>query len=604
MSPMTPRHETNRPDTGWNTKRTLRFASIFALSLSVLLPHRVRADTPNAAAASTMGSDSDSGMAPPAVPAPTDAVLPRIGADPGVADEDDHMLNAFNGGSRVSGAQAMQPGWHFTPQIAISEEYTTNAGALTGTGLNGGGSDFVTLIQPSIAIDDVSQRLTLHVDYRPTEEIFANNSGFTQFEESADGSVLFAAVPDWLYLDARGSIGQQSVFGGLGPNTTITLSPNNRETIGTAGITPYVAHDFGGTGTLQAGYGFMYTAIDAPGNLNNEIASPYPFLLPSQYGSSWLETNRAFASFTTGPDFGRLRDKIGVDANIYDGSGALRDAHRILVTDDVSYAVNRFVSVLGQIGYEDMNYPRVGYSYNGLIGAGGVTLTPNQYSSLTAEYRYVDGFGAPYVQASYQLTPRLRIFGGYSEGISTFDQDAQNSLLYGGTDVTGARASTLLAAPILDNTNSFGANQALSHERRLSATAVWFGDRDVITAGVQHERDTEVGNPFALYGPAFAHVTGTGTGDFTTKGWVGSASWRHDFTETISGYIYGQYGNSTTALLAQELGDSVSVDVELRKSFAWGLSAYVRYGGTYFVSGNSGPYGSDSNFTIGAIKRF
>jgi uncharacterized protein (PEP-CTERM system associated) len=601
MSKMTPRHATNRPLPAWTLQRALRCAGIFALSLSVLLPHRVRADTPAPAAA-----DTDSGgMAPPAVPAPTDTVLPRIGADPGVPDEDDHLLNSFDGGNRLAGAEALKPGWTFTPQIAISEEYTTNAGAIAGVnGFRGGGSDWVTLIQPSIAIDDVGQRLNLHADYRPTEEIFANNSGFTQFEQSADGSLLFAAVPNWLYLDARGSIGQQSVFGGLGPNTTITLSRDNRETVGTAGISPYVAHDFGGTGTLQAGYGFLYTAVDAPGNLNNAVDSQYPFLLPSQYGSSWLETNRAFASFTTGPDFGRFRDKVSVDANIYDGSGALRDGHRVLATDDVSYAINRFISVLGQIGYEDMNYPRIGYSYKGVVGAGGVTLTPNQYSSLTAEYRYVDGFGAPYVQASYQLTPRLRVFGAYSEGISSFDQDAQNSLLYGGTDVTGERASTLLAAPLLDTSNSFGANQALSHERRLSATAVWIGDRDTVTAGVQHERDTEVGNPFRLYGPAYANVYGTQGGGFTTKGWVESASWRHDFTDTLSGYLYGQYGNSTSALLAQELGDSVSVSVELRKAFAWGLSAYVRYGGTYFVSGNAGPYGNDSTFTIGAIKRF
>jgi uncharacterized protein (PEP-CTERM system associated) len=582
--------------------RTILHTSVSILCLTLALPVAAMAQAASGdAGTDTMGSPG------PAVMAPTDTVLPRIGADPGVPDEADHLTSSFGAAYQTPGAEGPKPGWSITPQIAVSEEYTTNAGAVAGSagfnsGLSGGGSDWVTLIQPSIAIDDNSERLTLHVDYRPTEEIFVNNSRFTQFEESGDGSLLFAAIPNWFYIDARGSLSQQSVFGGLGPNETVTLSPNNRETVATGAVTPYVAHEFDGAGTFQAGYGFAYTGVDAPGNLN-QLASPDPFLLPSQYGSSYLETNRGFASFTTGSDFGRFRDKVSVDADYYTGSGALRDAHRDIFADDATYAINRFVSVLGQIGYEDSHYPAVAFGYNGIIGAGGVTLTPNQFSSLTVEYRYIDGFGSPFVQASYQLTPRLRVFGGYSEGISTFDQDQQNSLLYGGTDVTGFRASTLLAAPLIDGDNSFGANQALSHERRLSANAVWVGDRDTVTLGVQHEDDSEVGNPFLLYGPFFA-ATHTNAGDFTTRGWIESASWQHQILEDLSAYGFVQYGNARPALLAEELGNSVSVELQLTKNFAHGFSVYGRYGGTYFVSGNAGPYGNDSTFTIGAIKRF
>jgi hypothetical protein len=124
-----------------------------------------------------------------------------------------------------------------------------------------------------------------------------------------------------------------------------------------------------------------------------------------------------------------------------------------------------------------------------------------------------------------------------------------------------------------------------------------------VTLGVQHEDDSEVGNPFLLYGPFFA-ATHTNAGDFTTRGWIESASWQHQILEDLSAYGFVQYGNARPALLAEELGNSVSVELQLTKNFAHGFSVYGRYGGTYFVSGNAGPYGNDSTFTIGAIKRF
>jgi uncharacterized protein (PEP-CTERM system associated) len=582
---------------GERRRDVLLLTTALVLAVAVLRPVAAFADPDPAAGQS---------FAPPTLPAPTDTVLPRIGVDPGVPDEADHMLDSFGEQTARPGVAGPPPGWSFSPVLAVSEEYTTNAGAVAGIGINGGGSDWVTLIQPSIAIDDNSRLLMLHADYRPTGVIFANNSGFSQFEEAGDASMVFTAVPDWLYLDARGSIGEQAVFGGLGPSSAISLGRDNLETISSVAVSPYVAHEFGGTGMFKAGYSFEYTSVDAPGNLDQQVQSPYPFLLPSQYGSSWLETNRVFASFTTGPDFGRFRNKIAVDADFYDGSGALRDAHRVLATDDASYALTRLVRLVGQIGYEDTNYPAVGFSYTGPIGAAGITLTPDQYSSLTMEYRYVDGYGAPYVQGSWQVTPRLRVFGGYSEGISSFAQDIQNTLLYGGTDATGATASTQLAAPLIDTTNAVAANEALSLERRLSASAAWFGDRDTITLSGQYERNTQVGNPFALY-PAYerAGFNTSGIGNFTTRGWSVYSSWQHSILEDLTSYVYVAYGNATTALLAESPGDSVSVEVQLQKSFAHGLSAYIRYGGTYFTSGNnSGPYGDDSTFTIGVVKHF
>ncbi|MEJ0045806.1 MAG: hypothetical protein WDN04_06545 [Rhodospirillales bacterium] len=43
----------------------------------------------------------------------------------------------------------------------------------------------------------------------------------------------------------------------------------------------------------------------------------------------------------------------------------------MLVTNDVSYAVTRFVSALGEIGYENLSYPNAGFAYVGGVWSAG-----------------------------------------------------------------------------------------------------------------------------------------------------------------------------------------------------------------------------------------
>ncbi len=541
----------------------------------------------------------------PTPAAPPDTALPRSGIDAPASDLREHLLRA-SGDAPASPSGVPTPQWQITGQFGASEAYTDNAGAVAGSGGRGGGSDFITAFQPGITITDTSQRLQVNLDYHPIAQIYAKNTSFTQLQEQGAGDILATLLPGWLYFDVRGNISQQAVFGGLAPASTVSLSPAERETVSSYAVSPYITRHFGGTGTAQVGVSYSDSINSGPGGLNALFAGNQPAFVQNQFarnlgafGNSEQGTERAYANFTTGEDYGRLLDKVGVDASFFTGSGPTADGRRVLLTDDASYAVNRLLTVLGEAGYESLDYPRSAYRYVGPVGSGGVKLTFAHSGSGTLEYRYVDGFGSVFAQFSIQAAPRTRVFGGYSESISTFGQEQQNALLDGADDVTGVAASGLQAAPLLSGSNFFGANQNLNRLNRLDISASWIGDFDTLTLSVNRETTTPVGRQVGPFAPV------------TTSGIFGSVTETHLLNDTLSLTGSLQYGSNQNGLVASGAGDTLSVTAGLNKTFARAITGYLRFVGSYYVSGSSfaatgfGSQSTDqSTITIGALKTF
>ena len=580
-------------------------------------------------------TDSSSGA--PSLQGPTGTLLPPLGTDPGNQTLRTSLLDAFGQTPPPPPGQAgAGPAWQFSPQLMVSEQFTTNpnVGAGIDNKPNNRGSDFITLIQPQLGVQENGDRLRVNVTYDPIGEIYAENSDYSQFRQQGSADVLATALNDLLYVDVRGNIFQQAVYGGLGPVNATALAPNQRETVSSIAASPFVSRTFGGIGSLQAGVGYIYTATDAPSSLNQ--ATPLSLGLPYNYGSSWLATKRLFASFTSGEDYGRFQDSLSSDNNFYDGTGALANGQRLVLTDDLSYAVDRFASALGEIGYENLHYPNSGFSYVGGVWAAGARLTPNADSSLTVEWRYIDGAGAPYIYGSYQATPHIRLYGGYSQGITTFDQDQQNTLLSGQATASGAAASALVAAPLLNNAGYAGANQSLNRTKRLDVNAAYIGERDTISANFDWQKSSIVGTPLGLpsselealginpiylpyfikygvpsYFPpnlqavlqqiiSFAKFTGQESNNITT-----GVTWHHDLRPNLASDLYLGYTRTLQSQTVTSETSAMQVTAGVSKTFTETLSGRVAYAGSYVVGGSQTGYDlNDTTVTVSVTKKF
>jgi hypothetical protein len=483
--------------------------------------------------------------------------------------------------------------WQIIPVLTVAEASTNDASVLGGTG-----TDFVTQVTPDVTLLVDSARLQAALHYAPVAEIYAENSGASRFRQAGNGDGVLTLLPDWLFVDARAVAAQVPVFGGPDLSATPALAPYARETVASMAISPYVAHAFGGTGTLQTGVGYLYTAVDAPSYLDLVSLGLHP---APGFGDSgaWLATKRAFAVFTTGEDLQRLQDRIGVDASFYDGIGELRGGRRVLATEDASYALNRFFCLLGQIGYENADYPEGGARYDGAVGAAGVRVTPGPDSTLTVAYRSIDGVNAPYIDAAWQASPHIRVLAGYSAGIESYAQDQQIELSAANLRPDWITPGTLVAALPVAVAGSFAGNEALKRVRRLDISAVRTGMRDTITVSYFWQHAAIVGD---AYGPAtFWQRSGNAFANSTA-----AVYWMHELRPDLTARLQGGYTTARNAASIAAASASVLISLGLTKAFSETLTGALTYAGTYFVRDASVDRfdRGASTLTVSMTKRF
>jgi uncharacterized protein (PEP-CTERM system associated) len=240
------------------------------------------------------------------------------------------------------------------------------------------------------------------------------------------------------------------------------------------------------------------------------------------------------------------------------------------------------------------------------------------------------------VYGSWQASPRIRIYGGYSEGITTYNQDQQNTLLAGQATATGASASALIAAPLLNNAGYAGANQSLNRTRRLDANAAFIADRDTVSLTFDWQRSSIVGTPLGLpsseleslginpallpyfirYGVPpylplsvqrvlnqivqFAEITGQTSNNIT-----GGVAWHHDLQPTLTSDLYLGYTRTLQSQTTTAETSAVQVNAGLSKTLTDTLTGRLAYAGSFVVGSSENGYDlNDSTVTLTIVKKF
>ncbi len=425
------------------------------------------------------------------------------------------------------------PEWQLSPALTVQQEWTDNAYESSGAKQ----SSFITVVTPEIAIAGTTSRLTASLFYAPSLYHYESGSGQDRIGQNLDAQALITLVPDTFFLDLRGFAAQQSLYGATGPTDSVALSRGNTLQTYSFSATPYLLHRFGGWGTGELGVSDIETSQGVySGTLGNGLSSQS------------VNTRREFASFTSGENFGRILSTLSLSASQSSGSGALDGAHRNIATYQAGYAINRFVTALASVGWEDIKYGNPDpYKIDDATWTVGARLTPSPDSSITALYGHQDGVTAASLDASVALAPRTRLYANYSEGVSTDTEQLQNALSNAQLDGLGNPVNATTGAPLLLTDNFFGFNSSVYHVRNASATLSWLGNRDAVQASVTHQEQTPVGPNAAANGAV------------ASRGTYGSLAWEHEVSQSLRTNLYGQYGKLNQAFGTGHLDTDVVV---------------------------------------------
>ncbi|WP_288050534.1 hypothetical protein [Acidiphilium sp.] len=495
--------------------RTLRMALLLVPALVAREARAVAQATSDAAASSSSSASSSSAGV-------TDSSMTSA-APFGTAVRLGALPSPFASSGGLEGPAPLPRGLEFTPSIGLSEE------ALVGGFPKSYGFDneFITSLTPGLRVVGTAPIGRVSLDYRPQLELYARESRDSGISQSLNGSFETQLIPGRLDLSASAFLTQQATEGGLAPGGSAAIAPNARTTTQSYLVSPHYRYRFRGLGRLDLVYLAQYTR--QTGNSAALSGSQLPYFVPndvfSQTGS---------AQFTTVPLFPDLDDVVLVTASQDTGTGVLDGSSQMRAEDRVRYAFlpQEFLIVSG--GYENLRYQ--GFPPTHIADAVwsiGLHLHPRRDVDIRLAYRHRDGFDAPYLRATLQLTPRTTLSASYSETLATQAQAIAANLAGSTVSAGGQIVATGTQVPLLLTNNSLSVQSGLFRTRQFSIATITRWSRDRLSLNLVRSDETLVANA-------------PGTSGFSQRSLSASATFSHQLTRSATVSAYFDYSTLDT----------------------------------------------------------
>lgn len=542
----------------------------------------------------------------PALPVVSPSVLPATGTGGyRLGDLRDQVSSLLASGPLPFAG----PAWIVTPSLTVDAGVDDNALEVSSPRR----ADVFTDIIPAITVTGDTSRLQVNATYSPVVTLFAQTPARDIVSQYLSGDAFATVVPDLFYMDLRAFITQSSITGGYGggyggyagnigygPSGALALNGQDQVQTTTVSFTPYLVHRFDGWGTATLSYSLAYTTQNGYGPAGNvgTTGTTIPFSTGpySGYGvnsgflgNQTLLTNSELAQFTTGENLGRTNLTAAVSLQQYGGNGVFGgngvvtptgvatggSSYDNLYTLNGTYALNRSIALIGEIGYEDLRFASTPViAVDSPVWQVGVQWTPNPDSRVTASYGRRDGIDSAYLDAYYAPTARTRIYATYSSGLQTAALAQQGLLQTSSFGPVGLQTSSVTGAPLTTTGNAFGTQNSLYRDHLLSVTAVLMRPRDTFSLGLTHETETVVAGAVGL-------ASGTSYG-----GTYGTLAWQHDLSPATSSTVFVEYGTDMTQLVGPQAAVATNANVSeqfyavnaaLNHAISQTLTSYASY---------------------------
>lgn len=490
--------------------------------------------------------------------------------------------------------------WSFTGDVGVS------VGAVDNPGGTRGGWQSLILLSPDFNLTGTTSRLNVALAYSPRLAFYPSTSGQTLLSQNFNGVADAVLVPDLLYLNVRGISDIGSRFGDTALLSNSFISRGEAVQTTSFSVSPYLQRTIGGIGTATVGYTYAQTFQDSDNRYNSIFLAPNAAQTSGFATTGNLQTNTEYASFTTGENLGRIQDSISATASQFSGSYYYQGASTSSVINRLSYAVYRWLTVFGTVGYQTYDYPKSGYRLNEPTGTIGVTLTPNETSTITVQYGQVAGSDTILANGTYSPTARTRVYGSYTVDILT-GLGARQGLLGTTTVGTGgALVSNLTGGPTLANTY-LASQYPLSRVKTATVGGAVLFDRDAISLSAAHSSYEQLGSSTSVLGVTTANGTNTDTSYV-------SLNWQHELNPSTSLFSGVSYAISNNGIYYGTSGGSqntVQAFSSLNHLFTDTLSGNVSYshserfgGATQILPAAFGGNVSQNTILVGLRKSF
>lgn len=387
----------------------------------------------------------------------------------------------FDTPSRPAAGSSTDRPYRLLYSLSTRARFTDNARLSAGNRT----SETTLSIVPGIRAVAASPLVTGSFAYTPSFNFNLNGTQPDRITHRFFGLGTITLLPERLFVDVR-ALGTVTPLASGQPEDTVL--PGTRSSFSqnqTFSVSPYYIQPFGSFATGLLAYQFQYSRRGSPTlRLNPDGTGP---IVASPEA---LRTQTVQGALRTGDDFGRLTMEIRGTGTFFSGGSTVTDgAHRHLGLFEARYAVTRTVSVLGEIGYEDIEFGgTTPFVRRGLVWAGGVRWDPSEDSSITVRFRRRNGIDAPQVNLRLGLGPRTVLTGRYTDGVTTSLRQTADLLSELRYDEDGNPVDSRSGEPIRELTGGgfLSAQSGLFRSRNARVTVAHFLQRDTFSLSYSH----------------------------------------------------------------------------------------------------------------------
>jgi uncharacterized protein (PEP-CTERM system associated) len=432
----------------------------------------------------------------------------------------------------------------------VAETFTDNAFEAA----QGRKSDLITTPTAGLVLHDDGAYYTADVSYSISGDLYAKNSVLDGLRQNLNALTRANLIPDLLSFDARAFAAPISVDRGAAQTATIRSLPSsatagNEDTYGYS-LGPTLTNAFGTSAlsqlSLTTGATFFATPIGP-----TTAATP---AVASALGTAQNTiVNTVSETLSSGPRFTQLLWDVRLSDS--ETNQTTDDTADRLAQLELKYVLNRFVTVTGTGGYEQITDTlALQRNLSGPVAIAGFHLTPGPRAELTVSGGVRDNLPTYNGDFRYDIGARSRLTASYTDQVTTAEQQLLGNLQGLGVGPQGGLTNVQTGTAFTpQNADNLALANALSRFRSLNVALTLDTERTHYLFSVFHtDQDTETRAAAAI----LPRQTATG----------GTVSVQHDLTpllSTIVDFSYSTGNGDVNAASDRTLRGGASLSYQL-----------------------------------------
>ena len=302
----------------------------------------------------------------------------------------------------IGGAAAGQ--WTITPRVGVGQAITDNARSTSADT----DTDLISTATAGLGVIGTGARAQVSFDYDLAYDKYWENDDLDGLRHDLLGDGTAELYREHLFFDARGAVSQQAIRRDGVQTATGRTAADNQTVVINYALGPVLRNRFGDWAESELRYRFGQVLFADP-DVGGGADTPDD-----------ATTHRASASLTSGRRFTRYRWSLVGDAlrTEQDNNDTFESTGVDLIGE---YDVNRFATLLGRVGYEEID-DDAGEDFSEVTWRAGARFTAGPRTQFRLEYGRRFDSSVWSGELVYRISARTELSAAYDETLETNQQ--------------------------------------------------------------------------------------------------------------------------------------------------------------------------------------